>query len=54
MTLAAMASLPNGGGSNGINAVAIMSLALTAAAKMPLPLPPLAAAYIGNDCYHSR
>jgi hypothetical protein len=30
------------------------SSASTAVAKMPLPPPPSAAAYIGKDCYHSR
>jgi hypothetical protein len=35
-------------------AAIIPSLALTAAAKMPLLPPPLAATSIGNDCYHSR
>jgi hypothetical protein len=33
-------------------AATIPSLELTAAAKMPSPLPPLTAASIDNNCYH--
>jgi hypothetical protein len=63
IALAAMASLADDGSSNGCNilncpvvvdaAATILSLALTVAAKTPLPPPPLTTAFIGDGCYCS-